>query len=169
LSAVTDDRVGREIPSPGKSGNSAWRQREPQVVLVGAATSAGSAPFYAHISIEQEEEKMPCDSCRPDVVDYGFEMSDVRETRYVYGDDEDEGDVEKTIKVVVRREYFPCDCERGSDYRCVYDVKEDGSVVHTSKDEGKALEYINRKYPTAESYVEEDDGEGWLRRAEGWG
>jgi|APSaa5957512535_1039671.scaffolds.fasta_scaffold15578_8 hypothetical protein len=26
---------------------------------------------------------MPCDSCHPDVVDYGFEMSDVRETRYV--------------------------------------------------------------------------------------
>lgn len=110
---------------------------------------------------------MPCDACHPDVVDYGFEMSDVRETRYVY--DEDEEDVEKTITVVIRREYFQCDCGMGSDYRCVYDVREDGSTVHTTKSEYKSSEYIDRKYPEAESYVEEDDGEGWLRRAEGWG
>ena len=112
---------------------------------------------------------MPCDACHPDAVDYGFEMSDVRETRYVYGNDEDDPEIEKAITIVIRREYFPCDCGRGSDYRCVYDVKEDGETVHIVNDEDTAHRYIDRRYPKADSYEEEDDGEGWLRRAEGWG
>jgi hypothetical protein len=76
----------------------------------------------------------------------------------------------RTITIVIRREWFTCnDCEQGSDYRCVYDVRVSGQTECSFDSDHKAHAYIETAYPNVESHVEEDDGEGWLRRAEGWG
>jgi hypothetical protein len=77
-----------------------------------------------------------------------------------------------TIKVVIRR-IFDQECAHcgGPDYRCVWDVQLDGTVVKTFDAEEKADAYIGKVFPTAEA-PERDyawESEAWLRRAEGWG
>jgi hypothetical protein len=130
--------------------------------------------------------------------DYGWEMPDVRSTLYISHcrckpacvcTDEERKDYDSEfqgcicqdngcecdrseVKVTIRR-IFDRECNYcgGWDYRCVWDVSLDGTVVKTTESEADADAYVSRTFPTAEA-PERDyawESEAWLRRAEGWG
>jgi len=130
--------------------------------------------------------------------DYGWDMPDVRSTLYISRCRCKQGcvctDAEReelgyepgecicqengcecdrsTVKVTIRRvwdqECGHCD---GVDYRCVWDVSLDGTVVKSADSEEDADAYVSRTFPTAEAPERDEawESERWLRRAEGWG
>ena len=121
---------------------------------------------------------MPCDYCYPDTKDYGFEMSDVRDTYYVWDElteEEKEAGEEASLvhKITVRveRQYFTCErCEIGWDYKCKYGVYVDNTRECTLDTQFKANAYIKIAYPEARP-PEPDyawESERHLRIAEGW-
>jgi hypothetical protein len=124
-------------------------------------------------------EEEGCRDCGSGATDYGYEMSDVRNTlvinNCVEGDEACENgdcDCKVTIKVTIRR-YISGSCESCGDYihSCVYDLSLDGTKIKTFKSESDADAYAAKVFPTAEA-PERDyawESEAGLRRAEGWG
>lgn len=135
---------------------------------------------------------MPCDSCRPDYYDYGFELNDERAVLFIrepcsecnpdakeYVDEGCEAcnstgwDFEHHAKLTIRiqRNWRPCECGEGTDYDCTFVVAKDGKDECWFDAEDKAHTWISIQYPNAAAPEPDPDWESerWLRRAEGWG
>lgn len=107
---------------------------------------------------------MACDHCQPEMVDYGFQLPDVRETLYEYGPLDDGDDVEllHTIKIKVERSWKQCECEMGMDFDCSYSVIVDGENKYQNKSINSCYAWIEDNYPSAME-DDDDDGEYYLR------
>lgn len=73
--------------------------------------------------------------------------------------------------IYVKRTWHTCECGHGQDYKVTFRVKDaDGRDLGVwFSSEGKAETWVGIEFPGATLPEDEDDGEGWLRRCEGWG
>jgi RNA polymerase subunit RPABC4/transcription elongation factor Spt4 len=62
-----------------------------------------------------------------------------------------------------------CPACGSADWRAEWQLLEDGRVVATTRTQNGALAVLEAEYPGAVTAEADNDGEAWLRRAEGWG
>ena len=96
---------------------------------------------------------MPCDYCYPDVIDYGFQMNDVRKKLWLT--DKFTGEPAGTATLTIVREWFRCeDCGHGSDYTCKYKISfPDGSAITNTIEAAYSIFYaLVKNYDSEDAF-----------------